>query len=369
VSDAASQLLEQTLAARLGRAHCVLTGRAASAVHIALCALELRPGKVVVPAITCPSPATVPLYSGHQPLFCDVSLRDFNMCPQSLRRVLSDHADVAAIIPVHLYGQAAPMREILEIAAERGIPVIEDAAQALGARYQGRMLGSLGDVSVVSFGHTKTLDVGWGGAVLTDDDGIAARLRAESSLLPARPPHIDRLFEEWRKVYYSLIPLAEMNPALHALFLPLPEIFRDMYLFKLEQEQVPGILAALDHLPDLVAARRAHARAYRAALQHPALHHPELDESDAPWRYSFLVGNGLQKHVTRALRAAGIDVSNWYPSLHRWYAGGRSQDPSLFEKALRLEREVVNLWVTPNLPAGRIDETCAIIQRVLSDNL
>lgn len=361
--------LEQTLAAKLGRKHCIVTGRGASAIYLALKALPGKPGKVVVPTITCPSPATVPLYAGWEPVFCDISLRDFNLCPDSLAQVLRDHSDVRAIMPVHLYGQAAPMNEVIEVAKEFGVPVIEDAAQALGASHHGRMLGAWGNISIVSFGHTKTLDVGWGGAALTDDDKLAVRMRAEAQGLPSRPAHINDLFEQWRKVYYSLIPLTEMNPDLHALFVPLPEIFREMYLFALPEEQAPHIAAALGELNSLVTARRQHARAYRAGLQHPALHHPQLDEHDAPWRYSFLVGEGLQKVVTNALRAAGIDASNWYPPLHHWYAGGRAQNPALFQNANRLAREVVNLWVTPNLPPARIAETCALIHQVLADNL
>lgn len=361
--------LEHELARKLGRRHCVVTGRGASAIYLALKALPARGGKVIVPDITCPSPATVPLYAGFEPLFCDVSLLDFNMDPQALKQLLETHDDVAAIMPVHLYGQAAPLQEILQTAKEHGVPVIEDAAQALGGSYGGRMLGAWGDISVISFGHTKTLDVGWGGAALTDDDSLAERMREERLLLPARPPHINRLFDEYRKVYYSLIPLTELNPELHALFVPLPQIYRDMYLFTLEEAQVGQIMNALGTLEDLVQARRIHARAYRAALQHPALHHPVLDEHDAPWRYSFLVGHGLQAKITQELRAAGIDVSNWYPPLHRWYQSGRAQDPSLFKNATRVAQEVVNLWVTPNLPAGKIEQTCEIIHRVLAESL
>jgi dTDP-4-amino-4,6-dideoxygalactose transaminase len=118
-----SQLLEQALASRLRRKHCVLTGRAASAIYIALKALDLGAGKVVMPTVGCPSPASVTLYSGHHPVFCDVRLQDFNLCPEALRQVLSDHPDVVAIMPVHLYGQAAPMRQILDVAAAHNLPV------------------------------------------------------------------------------------------------------------------------------------------------------------------------------------------------------------------------------------------------------
>jgi dTDP-4-amino-4,6-dideoxygalactose transaminase len=358
--------LEWALASKLGRKHCVVTGRGASAIYVALKAIPERSGKVIVPVLTCPSPATVPLYAGLEPLFCDVRLSDCNMDPEALGHLLETHVDVVAIMPVHLYGQAAPLREILALGAKYGVPVIEDAAQALGGAYEGKPLGSFGDISIISFGHTKTLDVGWGGAALTDDDALAEGMRRERDGLPARPRHINRLFEEYRKVYYSLSSLAKLNPDLSALFVPLPEIYRDMYLFRLQEEQVPRIREALGQLEASVAARRSYARRYREGLQHKALRHPVLDEQDAPWRYSFLVGHGLQRAVTEELRAAGVDASNWYPLLNRWYVSGREQDPKLFRNAAKIAVEVVNLWVAPNLPEGRIEQTCEIIQGVLA---
>lgn len=358
--------LERVLAKRCGRRHCVVTGRGASAIYLALKALPARGGKVIVPDIICPSPATVPGYAGFEPLFCDVSLRDFNMDPQALKQLLETNDDVAAIMPVHLYGQPAPLHEIIQIASEYGIPVVEDAAQALGGTYGGRMLGSWGDISIVSFGHTKTIDIGWGGAALTDNDAYANLMRIELLQLPSVSADIKRICEEYRNVYYSLIRLTELNPELHALFVPLPKIYKDMYLFTMEESKAGQILVALESLGDLVHARRRHAHAYRAGLQHPALHHPVQDDGASPWRYSFLVGNGLQAQITQALRDAGIDASNWYPPIHQWYQSGRAQNICLFKNATRVAREVVNLWVTPNLPAGQIERTCEIVHRVLA---
>jgi len=362
-----TSLLEEKLATRLNRRHCVLTGRAASAIHIALKSLDLEPGKVVVPDICCPSPATVTLYSGHQPVFCDVSLRDFNMCPISLRSILSQHTDVRAIIPVHLYGKSAPMNEILTIAENNGVAVIEDAAQAFGATFESKPLGSWGDLSVISFGHTKTLNVGWGGAVLTNDDNLAQRLRNEVKSLPQRPLDINKIFDEWRRVYYSLIALTETNDALNALFLPLPEIFKDMYLFSLDETLVNPIFRALDCLDDLVLARRKAARIYRAKLQHPKIHHADLDNEAAPWRYTILVDELFQKPVTDALRQAGIAASNWYPCLHKWYPVGRKQDEDLFPNSSRVAAGNINLWVDPTISPDQIDKTCQIIQDIVSN--
>ena len=359
------ECLEARLCAHLGRKHSIVTGRGATAIYLALRALPAARGKVVLPSILCPSPANVTLYAGFEPIFCDISLADFSMDPASLERLLAMHEDIAAIMPVHMNGQAAPMAEITALARRRGVPVIEDAAQALGGSYRGTKLGALGDISILSFGHTKTLDVGWGGAALTDDDTLAARMREELRALPPCPANIGDLYAEYRRVYYSLKPLTELNPQLNALFLPLPEIYRAMHLFKLAEEKVDPILTAFDDLDARVEARRANARAYRQHLQHADLQHPTLDEHDTPWRYSCLVRPDRQKEITTALRDARIDVSNWYPPLHPWYASGRAQDPALFPTADFLGRHIINLWVDPGTAPETIRETCARIRQLL----
>ncbi len=364
VADSLSAL-ETRLATMLGRKHCIVAGRGATAIFLALRALDRPTGKIVLPAVVCPSPASVALYAGFEPIFCDISLEDFNLDPAALTQVLATHPDVVAVMPVHLYGQAAPMDEITAIARARGLWVIEDAAQAFGGSYRAQPLGSLGDISIISFGHTKTLDTGWGGAALTDDDALAERMRVERTKLPFCPANIDALYGEYRRVYYALKPLADANPRYDELFLPLPGLFRDLHLFTLDAARVAPIHAALDRLPDLVAARRAHAGYYRAELESAGLHLPRSDAGAAPWRFSFLAGAGRAEGLTSALRAVGMEASNWYPALHRWYAAGRAQDEKLFPNATRLTREIVNLWVEPRLTAAQRERTCALIRRHL----
>ena len=117
----AHERLEARLCAYLGRKHCIVVGRGATAIYLALRALPVRRGKVVLPSILCPSPANVTLYTGFEPIFCDISLADFSMDPASLQQVLSMHDDIVAIMPVHMNGQAAPMAEITALARQRGI--------------------------------------------------------------------------------------------------------------------------------------------------------------------------------------------------------------------------------------------------------
>jgi len=359
--------LEDELCTYFGRKHCCLTGRGATAIYLALRALPAKIGRVVLPAVVCPSPANAALYAGFDPIFCDVSLEDYNMDVTSLERVFSQHDDAVAVMPVHLYGQPADMDKIVGVARRKGLYVIEDAAQAMGGEYKGRKLGSLGDISIISFGHTKILDIGWGGAVLTDDEELARRIREELRNVPECPANINDVFAEYRKVYYTIKPLSELNDRLNDLFLPLPFIYREMYLFRLAESQAGLILSRLDELEGIVQKRRDNAREYERRLQHPDIIHPKHSENGAPWRYTFLLRQDNQKHITDRMRAEGFDISNWYPPLHRWYASGKAQDPSLFQNAEFLGKHVVNLWVEPSVTPEQIEETCETLLRVLTE--
>lgn len=358
--------LEDDLCAYFGRKHCCLTGRGATAIYLALRALPVKTGRVVLPAVVCPSPANATLYAGFEPIFCDVSLEDYNMDVSSLERVLSQYDDVVAVMPVHLYGQPADMDRITEIARHKGLYVIEDAAQAMGGEYKGRKLGALGDVAIISFGHTKILDIGWGGAVLTDDEGLTRRIREELKNVPECPANINDMFAEYREVYYTIKPLAELNERLNDLFLSLPFIYREMYLFRLADTQAECILARLDELEEVVQKRRDNAREYERRLQHPDIIRPTYSENGVPWRYTFLLRQNNQKYVTDRMRAGGFDISNWYPPLHRWYASGKAQDPSLFRNAKVLGKHVINLWVEPSVTLRQIGRTCETLLRLLT---
>ena len=359
--------LESRLAAYLGRRHCCVTGCGATAIYLALLALRRGGGKVILPDVLCPSPANVTLYAGFEPLFCDVSRRDCNMDPAALGTLLGQTPDVAAVVPVHLYGEPAAMAEILDLAAVHGVPVIEDAAQAMGGEYRGQKLGSFGDLSVVSFGHTKILDVGFGGAVLTDDEELDRRIREEAEALPLFDERIPRMQAEYRKVYYALRSLADTNERLHELFTVLPSVYREMYLFRATNAQVDGILRRLDDLDSVARVRRENAARYHRSLRHPLVQLPPLSPEAVPWRFSFLLREDRQTRVSDRLRAAGLDASNWYPPLHRWYASGRGQDPRTLANAEYVGRRVVNLWVEPGITTEYIDRACTLVLDELNE--
>lgn len=168
---------EREFAAYCGTSECIALNSGTSALHLALLAAGIGPGDevITVPFTFVASVATI-LYAGAKPVLVDIEPRTFNMNPAAVEAAISPRTK--AIVPVHLYGHPADMDPILEVARKHKLAVIEDAAQAHGAKYKGRSAGSIGDIACFSFYPTKNLGAyGEGGAVTTSNPEYARTIR------------------------------------------------------------------------------------------------------------------------------------------------------------------------------------------------
>ncbi|HEX6823578.1 MAG TPA: DegT/DnrJ/EryC1/StrS family aminotransferase [Candidatus Sulfotelmatobacter sp.] len=168
---------EREFAAYCGTSECIALNSGTSALHLALLAAGISPGDevITVPFTFVASVATI-LYAGAKPVLVDIEPRTFNMNPAAVEAAISPRTK--AIVPVHLYGHPADMDPILEVARKHKLAVIEDAAQAHGAKYKGRSAGSIGDIACFSFYPTKNLGAyGEGGAVTTSNPEYARTIR------------------------------------------------------------------------------------------------------------------------------------------------------------------------------------------------
>ena len=176
VQGAHAARFEAALAEYVGVSHAIVVSSGTAALHLALLSVGVRPGDcVAVPAFSWPATANVVALSGARPVFVDIDPVTFNMDPSDLAKVMAENR-VRAVLPVHAFGGMAPMAELLEVAA--GVPVIEDAACALGAGVADRAAGSWGVAACFSFHPRKLITTGEGGAVVTDDEEVARAVRS-----------------------------------------------------------------------------------------------------------------------------------------------------------------------------------------------
>lgn len=167
---------EELFAAFCGTRYAVAVSNGTTALHLALVALGIGPGdEVLVPSLTFIATANAVRYTGATPVFCDSESLTWNIDPADIGHRITSHTK--AIIPVHLYGHPADMQPILDLAREFELIVIEDAAEAHGAFYQGQRVGSLGLVNAFSFYGNKIITSGEGGMLTTNDAALDGRLR------------------------------------------------------------------------------------------------------------------------------------------------------------------------------------------------
>ena len=181
---------EREVASRAGVAHAVAVSSGTAGLHLALLASGVGPGQsVLVPTLTFAATANAVAYTGAEPVFVDCDPQTGNIDPALLESALS--SDVGAVMPVDLFGTCADY-DILELlSADRGIPLIEDAAESLGSTFGGRPAGSFGRAAIVSFNGNKIMTTSGGGMLLTNDRAFADRCRHLSTQAREPVPHYE----------------------------------------------------------------------------------------------------------------------------------------------------------------------------------
>jgi len=319
---------EREFAAYLGARHCVGVANGTEALTIALRAIGVGAGdEVVVPALTFYATAEAVVNAGARPVFCDVDPRTFDMTAATAEPAIGERA--AALLPVHLFGNPAPMGELRELAAARGLRLLEDAAQAAGARLDGKPAGALGDAAAFSFFPSKNLGgFGDGGAVVTDDEEVAdaaRRLRAHGS--------------EDRETHTEV-----------------------GYNSRLDELQAAGLRVLLPHLDEWTRGRRRVAAVYAQGGLGDAVRLPVETEGGESCFHLYVVRSAERDRLAAALAEAGIGARAYYTTpLHRQPAMRPYAPPGPLPGVERAAAESLALPMGPSL---REEQALAVVDAV-----
>lgn len=327
------QKFEAEIAAYCTTKHAIGCASGSDALFLALMALDIRPGdEVLTTPYTFFATAGAISRIGAIPVFADVEEDTFNLDVEQVAEVLANHPRIRAMIPVHLFGGCADMDPLCALAAERGIAVIEDAAQSIGSEYKGRRAGSMGHMGAFSFFPSKNLGgYGDGGMISTDDPALAERLTAL------------RVHGRTGKYFHQWIGV---NSRLDAL-------------------QAAALRVKFRYLDSWTEGRQKNADRYRIGLAGvPVI---PADPADYQTRhvYNQFVIRGPQRDALQAhLKAMGIGSEVYYPlplHLQPCYAdlGYKKGDFPISEK---LAAESLALPVHAELNAGDLEYVCDAIR-------
>ncbi|HKR60581.1 MAG TPA: DegT/DnrJ/EryC1/StrS family aminotransferase [Pyrinomonadaceae bacterium] len=271
--------LEKEIAAYIGVERGVGVASGTDALVLALRALEIGPGdEVIVPAYTFFATAGAVLLVGAKPVCVEVDPQTYTLDVEQISSRLTEKTK--AIIPVHLYGHPADMTAVMKLAESRGLKVIEDNAQAIGAQYQGRKTGSIGDIACLSFFPSKNLGgYGDGGMVITNDDDLADRIRMLRT-------------HGWRKKYF-------------------PEMLG--YNSRLDELQAAILRVKLRHLDEWTERRQFLAGKYNEQFAGTGIGTPFVADEVKHAYHLYIIDVDNRPQVQAQLKEEGIPTAVYYP--------------------------------------------------------
>lgn len=340
--------LEKEIAEFCGAKNAVAVANGTDALILALWSLDIGPGdEVITPSFTFAATAEAIMLRGAKPVFVDVDPKTFNIDPVLAEKAIT--AKTKAIMPVHLYGQAAPMDAILDLAERYKLKIVEDNAQAIGATQNGKSTGTFGDLSCISFYPTKNLGAaGDAGIITTNNDTLAERLRAI------------RAHGMRTRYYHDELGVNS----------------------RLDEIQAAVLLSKLPFLRQWNAQRNTVAQWYDEALKHcPGLTPPTVSPGNTHvWhQYTICVSSGNDVNVNRKFRdeliselaAAGVSSMCYYPvPLHVQKsfssAGYKEGDLPISEA---LAAQVISLPMYPELTWNQVNFVSKTLIELLSAKL
>jgi dTDP-4-amino-4,6-dideoxygalactose transaminase len=334
----AVERFEKDFAAYHSAGHCVGLNNGTSALHMALHACDVGPGdEVITTPHTWISTCWAISYVGAKPVFVDIDPVTYTVDPARVEQAITNRT--RALLPVHLYGQAADVRSLAGIARDHNLVLIEDCAQAHGATVVSKKVGTFGKVGCFSFYPGKNLGAfGEGGAIITDDEQLASRVR--------------RLRDHAQHGRHHHVELG--------------------YNTRMEGVQAAALTVKLPHLDRWNQARRAHAQNYAKLLADvPGIVLPASPDSTAHvWHlYSMLVTQRSRDVVRDQLAARGVSTGIHYPvpvPLQPAYAN-LGHKPGDFPVAERVMQTCISLPMFPELTSQQVEYVASKVREVVSD--
>ena len=311
----------------------MVVGRAATAIYLILKSFEQS--EVIVPVNICYAAVYPIVFSNNIPKFCDINEQDGNITLGAFENAITEHTK-AAIIP-HMYGNPVKdIQGIKEVCQDKGILLIEDCASAMGAQLENQYVGTFGDYVIYSTGYSKTIDVGNGGIVCSDDS-----LEHMIFLYKDLPYYSEKI--EMQNDLFSKIYRQIRNSKIEYQCQNIFDVFKlncqDSFLYQIDKKMEKEIRDSLDTLDSVIKQRRDKQRLFDSLINYSNsyMEKYEYSEGSVPWRFNILVEAEKRDEIVKTLLKNMIPVSDWYPPVSMIFG-----DYTKYPNAEIMERRILN---------------------------
>jgi dTDP-4-amino-4,6-dideoxygalactose transaminase len=345
---------EEEFAKYIGAKHAIALNSCTAGLHLALLAAGVAQGdEVITTPYTFASTGEVIIWLGARPVFVDIKEDTFNIAPGKIEQRITPKTKV--LLPVHIAGQPCEMDEIMEIAKRHNLVVVEDAAHAISARHKGKMIGTIGDITVFSFYATKNLTTGEGGMVVTDDDEFADKMRILS--LHGMSQDAWRRYEAAGSWYY--------------------EILEAGHKYNMSDIQASLGMHQLQKIERFRKTREKYAQMYNQAFTGLDQIRPPYVKDDAihAWHLYIIQLNLERLTINRAefieaLKAENIGTSVHFIPLHiqPYYRDSYGYKPMDFPRAEHVYNRAISLPLYPKMSEQDVNDVIRAVTRVVKEH-
>jgi perosamine synthetase len=345
---------EKEFAEWVGASHAVALNSCTAALHLALEAVGVSAGdEVIVPTMTFAATAEVVHYCRALPVLVDCKSDTFNIDAEAIEQAISPKTK--AIIPVHFAGQPCEMDRILDLARSRNIKVIEDAAHALPAKYQGRMVGTIGDITCFSFYATKTMTTGEGGMATTENSEWAERMRI-LSLHGISRDAVNRYTPEGSWYYEICYPGYKYNLTDLASALGIPQLRKCHDFGKIRHQYAMLYNEAFKNIPEIIV--------------------PYVDEDIEHAWHLYVIQLDLDRlrigrdEMIDLFKQQGIGTSvHFIPlHLHPYYRNNPMSANENFPVANQVFKRIISLPIYPKMTDTDVQRVIEVVTRLIQEN-
>jgi dTDP-4-amino-4,6-dideoxygalactose transaminase len=345
---------EQMFAEYVQSKHALAVNSCTAALHLGLLAAGIGPGdEVITSPLTFAATANVVIHTGARPVFADINPVTLNIDPKNIERAITPRTQ--AIIPVHFGGLPCEMDEIMSLAKQNNLVVIEDAAHAVGTRYKGRMIGGLGNLACFSFYANKNLTTAEGGMVTTDDDDLAEKI--EIYRLHGLSKHAWQRYSS-RKLLLSdaIYPGYKYNLTDLAASLGIHQLKKQENFWAIRERYAHIYDGAFGHMPGVRLQPRPQDGENRHAL-HLYVLILDLKQFRVP-----------RNQIIDALLAENIGAALHYRALHThpYYAQTYGYVPADYPNAALIGESILSLPLTPGMTEVDVNDVIEAVNKVFS---